>query len=40
MLWGNVIETHEHAGVFKEPEAIMVGISSKQKAATPIKHDG
>jgi hypothetical protein len=31
---GNVIETHEHGGGFKEPQY------AKQKAATPVKRDG
>jgi hypothetical protein len=32
---GNVIETHEHAGVSKNGER-----HTKQKAATPMKRDG
>jgi hypothetical protein len=32
---GNVIETHEHKGEFKE-----WGTKAKQKAATPVKRDG
>ncbi len=31
---GNVIETHEHAGDFKEPLRSRFAISSKTKAAT------
>jgi hypothetical protein len=37
---GNVIETHKHAGEFKESEPIVLGICSKTKSRYAAKRNG